>query len=286
MSEENNTTQHPEWEKENSLTSPSDRNVDRSYNPTQNHPELSEEEVVNAMKTLNNSSFVKKFLNVERRYADPVDPLQKIGLISFVPAKGATPNDKGVYGFAKLRGNYGTEVEASEKAEFLIRNVDSYHQIYHAYVGRPFPLTVCSDFSGETHEIDIRKSMVDSVSFSIKGKKDKEKKDIEEIQAREKELLEDTQKGEENPADYYTTLRVKKAQITWTYIETQKKMDEMKNIIIKSRNEINEMESTDDSFSKNYFEKYCEARKSSGLENSNIKDSFMKFMVEDIDLGF
>ena len=238
------------------------------------------------MKTLNNSSFVKKFLNVERRYADPVDPLQKIGLISFVPAKGATPNDKGVYGFAKLRGNYGTEVEASEKAEFLIRNVDSYHQIYHAYVGRPFPLTVCSDFSGETHEIDIRKSMVDSVSFSIKGKKDKEKKDIEEIQAREKELLEDTQKGEENPADYYTTLRVKKAQITWTYIETQKKMDEMKNIIIKSRNEINEMESTDDSFSKNYFEKYCEARKSSGLENSNIKDSFMKFMVEDIDLGF
>lgn len=277
---------HPEWEKENSLTSPSDRNVDRSYNPTQNHPELSEEEVVNAMKTLNNSSFVKKFLNVERRYADPVDPLQKIGLISFVPAKGATPNDKGVYGFAKLRGNYGTEVEASEKAEFLIRNVDSYHQIYHAYVGRPFPLTVCSDFSGETHEIDIRKSMVDSVSFSIKGKKDKEKKDIEEIQAREKELLEDTQKGEENPADYYTTLRVKKAQITWTYIETQKKMDEMKNIIIKSRNEINEMESTDDSFSKNYFEKYCEARKSSGLENSNIKDSFMKFMVEDIDLGF
>ena len=272
---------HPEWEKENSLTSPSDRNVDRSYNPTQNHPELSEEEVVNAMKTLNNSSFVKKFLNVERRYADPVDPLQKIGLISFVPAKGATPNDKGVYGFAKLRGNYGTEVEASEKAEFLIRNVDSYHQIYHAYVGRPFPLTVCSDFSGETHEIDIRKSMVDSVSFSIKGKKD-----IEEIQAREKELLEDTQKGEENPADYYTTLRVKKAQITWTYIETQKKMDEMKNIIIKSRNEINEMESTDDSFSKNYFEKYCEARKSSGLENSNIKDSFMKFMVEDIDLGF
>ena len=102
----------------------------------------------------------------------------------------------------------------------------------------------------------------------------------------ELKLLEDTNKDEEKPSDRYTTLRVKKAQITWTYLETQKKMEEMKNIIIKSRTEIEELEKQDESYAKNYFQKYCEARKSSGLDNSNIKDSFMKFMVEDVDLGF
>ena len=280
------TVNHPEWEMENSLTAPSDRNPSRTYQPNQGHPVLSEQEVVEAMKNLNNNSFTKNFLSVERRYADPVDPMQKIGLISFVPAKGATPNDKGIYGFAKLRGNYSTENEANEKAEFIIRNVDSYHQIYHAYVGRPFPMTTSRDYSGERKEIDIRKSMVDSVSASIKCKKDEERKHIEEIQAREKELLEDTNKDEEKPSDRYTTLRVKKAQITWTYIETQKKLEEMKNIIIKSRIEIEELEKQDESYSTNYFQKYCDARKSSGLDNSNIKDSFMKFMVEDVDLGF
>ena len=277
---------HPEWVTENSLTCPSDRDPSRNYQPNQGHPDLSDEEVVNAMKELNNNSFTRNFLKVERRYADPVESSQKIGLISFVPAKGATPNEKGIYGFAKLRGNYPTENEANERAEFIIRNVDSYHQIYHAYVGRPFPITTSRDYSGERKEIDIRTSMVDSVSSSIRSKKDEEKKQMQEIEAREKELLEDTKKEEENPVDRYTTLRVKKAQITWTYLETKKKMDDMKNIIIKSRKEIEEMEKEDDSYAKNYFDKYCEARKSSGLDNSNIKDSFMKYMVEDVDLGF
>ena len=63
-------------------------------------------------------------------------------------------------------------------------------------------------------------------------------------------------------------------------------LEPKKNIIIKSRKEIEEMEKEDDSYAKNYFDKYCEARKSSGLDNSNIKDSFMKYMVEDVDLGF
>jgi hypothetical protein len=277
---------HPEQRMENSLTAPSDRDPNRTYQPNQSYPELSNNEVIEAMKELNNSNFVKKFLSVERRYADPVDKLQRIGLLSFVPAKGATPNEKGIYGFAKLRGNFGTEQEANEKAEFLIKNVDSYHQIYHAYVGRPFPLTTSSDYSGDLSEVNIRNSMVESISSSIKKKKEEDHKQIQEIEQREKELLEDTKKEEADPIDLYTTLRVKKAQITWTYLETLKKIDEMKAIIIKSRSDIEELEKADSSHSENYFKKYCEAREKSGLDNSNIKDSFMKFLVEDVDLGF
>lgn len=273
--------QHPEWEKENSLTSPSDRDPARTYKPNQGHPTLSENEVKNAMSVLNNNNYVKKFLRVERRYADPVDPMQRFGLISWVPAKGSTPNSKGIYGFAKIRGTYPTEQEANEKAEYLIRNVDSYHQIYHSYVGRPFPLTTSSDFSGETTEIDIRKSMVDSVSASIKTKKNDEKQQVKEIEERERDLIEESKNETEDPLEHYTTLRVKKAQITWTYLETEKKLQEMKEIIIKTREEIQKMETSDESYSKAYFKKYCDAREGAGLDNSSNQDTFMKFLVED-----
>ena len=269
-----------------SLTTPSDRNPDRSYKPTQGNPNLTEQEVKNALDELNNRDFVQKFPRIEQRYADPIDPMQRIGLISFIPAKGATPNSDGIYGFAKLRGNYPTDHEANEKAEFLIRNVDSYHQLYHTYVGRPFPLTQSSKYSAETNEIDIRKSMVDSVSASIKNKKDEERQQIKEIEQREEKLKEDCSNEDKDPIELYTTLRVKKAQIVWTYLETKKKLDEMKNIIIKTRDQIVEMEEQDTSYSKNYFKKYCEARSDSGLNNSENQDTFMKFLVEDVDLGF
>jgi hypothetical protein len=277
---------HPEQTIENSLTAPLDRNPDRSYQPNQGHPNLSEEEVVNAMATLNNTDFTKKFLSVERRYADPANALQRIGLISFVPAKGATPDSQGIYGFAKLRGNYPTEHEANERAEFLIRNVDSYHQIYHAYVGRPFPLTQSSKYSADTTEIDLRKSMTEAVSLSVKNKKNDERQQIKEIEQREEKLKEDCNKEEEDPYDFYTTLRVKKAQITWTYLETQKKLDEMKDIIIKTREQLVDMEKQDESYAKTYFKKYCDARTESGLSNSTNEDTFMKFLVEDENLGF
>lgn len=279
---------HPEWAQNNSLTVPCDIDKSQPIQLNQNQRNLTEEEVTHAMKELNNSSFVRKFLKIERRYADPVEPTQKIGLISFVPAKGATPNQKGVYGYAKLRGNYGTEKEANERAEFIIRNVDSYHQIYHTYVGRPFPVTTSSDYANDTVEIDIRNTMVESISNSIKNKKEEEKKHVEEVQQKERELLKDVEKGEEEDLDRYIALKVKKAQVTWTYNETLKKMEEMKNIIIKARKEIEEMDKADENLIKNYFEKYQKARESSGLSSSavDMKDTFMKYLVEDIDLGF
>ena len=273
--------EHPEHLMENSLTAPSDRDPSRNYKPNQGGPKLTEKEVVNAMKELNDNNYVRKFLKVERRYADPVEPMQRIGLISFVPAKGVKPNSKGIYGFAKLRGNYPTDQEASERAEFIVRNVDSYHRIFHAYVGRPFPLTTTSDYSAETTEIDIRKSMADSISQSVKNKKLEEKKVIKEIEEREEKLLEESKREEEDPLDHYTTLRVKKAQITWTYLETEKKLEEMKQIILKTTDEIKVMETTNPIFVEKYFEKYCKAREGSGLDNTTNKETFMKFLVED-----
>ena len=50
--------QHPEWEKESSLTSPSDRDLENKWRPEQEVPPLTKEETNEAMKIINNTDFV------------------------------------------------------------------------------------------------------------------------------------------------------------------------------------------------------------------------------------
>jgi len=235
------------------------------------------------MKDLNVTSFVDKFPKVDRTYADPPIFNQTIGLISFVPAKDAVPNKDGVYGFVKMRGNYASELESQQRAEYLIRNVDSYHQIYHGYVGRPLPLCNDSKYSAEVSEIDIRKQIADNLSSSIKQKKMDEQQQINEIKEREEKLLQESKKEEIDPYDNYITLKVKKAQLSWTYLEHIKKLKEVKSIIIKTRDDIEELDKSHPDYNKTYYEKYMNARKDAGIKESedHTKESFIKFLVED-----
>lgn len=282
MAQEN----HPEWREENSLTAPSDRDITKKWRPNQGCGVLTESEVESAMNSLNNTSFTDKFPRVDRTYADPPPPMQNIGLISFTPAKGATPNEHGVYGFAKLRGNYATPIEANQRAEWLIRNVDSYHQIYHTYVGRPFPITFSSKYSAETDEIDIRKETTESVSSHIKSKKSEEQREVDEVRKREEQLLEESRRSEEDPYELYVTLRVKKAQLTWTYLEHQKKIKEVKEALLKTRKEVTDMDEKHPTFIDSYFEKYMKARREAGLEDSahDGEANFIKYMIEEVEL--
>lgn len=268
--------------RESTLTTPQDRDKNIRFQLEQNTPVLNNEQTKSAMKQLNKNCFPE----VERRYTDPLIDLQKIGLISFVPAKGAKPNDQGIYGFAKLRGNFASENEANERAEFLVRNVDSYHQIYHTYVGRPFPLTTSSDFSKEISKVDLKKEVSQAYSEDVKKKREKEQQEMEEIKQREKELLEDVKKEEENKDDYYTTLRVKKAQLVWTYVETERKMQQMCGLIAKARYEIDELEAKHPELKQTYYQKYIDARKQAGLsvDKESNEQNFMRYLVEDISI--
>ena len=288
MSEENNTTQHPEWEKENSLTSNLDRDRVYKWKPEQGVPILTDEQTNEAVKVLNNTDFIDKFPRVDRTYADPILPMQLYGLISFTPAKGATPNDNGVYGFAKLRGNFASEIEATQRAEYLIKNIDSYHQIYHTYVGRPFPITNSSKFSAETSEVDIRKQTTESVSSNIREKRATEEKEISEIKQREEKLLEESKREEIDTYEDYITQRVKMAQLSFTYLEHQKKMAEVKEIIIKTRSLIKNLDEEFPDYQNSYYEKYMKARKDAGIKESSddLNANFLKFLVEDAELGF
>ena len=115
---------------EGSLTAPADRDRTKRWRPSMAAP-LTDEELKCAQEDLVDKQYIKKYSQAERSYADPVLPAQLLGLISFVPAKGATANKNGVYGFAKLRGNYSTMFEADKRAEMLIRDHDSYNQNFH-----------------------------------------------------------------------------------------------------------------------------------------------------------
>ena len=274
--------------KESSLTAPEDRDKENRWRPEQGQPPLSNEETVEALKELNITSFVDRFPKVDRTFADPPVNMQNYGLFSFIPAKGSSPNENGVYGYAKIRGSYQSELEASQRAEYLIRNVDSYHKIYHTYVGRPFPLTESSSYSADVSEVDIKKDMTKNISHSIKDKKEDELKEIREIQQREKNLIEESKREEVDPYDEYITQKVKKAQLVFTYLEHKKKMEEVKEIIIKTRKIITEMDETHPTFNESYYEKYMQARKDAGIKEDikEAQDNFIKFLVEDVDLGF
>ena len=122
-----------EWDLQNSLTSPTDKvnGAETTYNL--GLANLTEEEVKSAKSELIVNDFVYKFPRFERFYSDPQLQNQNYGLISFVPSKGATPDTDGDFGMLKIRGTFSTEDEAMLRAEYLIRNGDSYHSIYSCY---------------------------------------------------------------------------------------------------------------------------------------------------------
>jgi hypothetical protein len=222
----------------------------------------------------------------EKRFNDPPIDGQTYGLFSFVPAKGATPNERGVFGYGKIRGTFSTDQEASNRSEFIVKNVDSYHTVYQTFVGKYFPVTTSSDFSKEVNRVDMRKEMTSTVSEDVKKKREKEQQEIKEIEDREKVLLEDVKKNEEDMDDKYTTLKVKKAQLTWTYIETEKKMRQMCGLIAKAQKELEDLEKTDSTLHTVYYQKYVDARKKAGLsvDKDSTDESFMKYLVEDVHL--
>lgn len=264
-----------------SLTAPSDKA--RKFTPIKTS--LSEDEVEEAKNVLNKDI---RFTQVEQHFSDPAQFGQSICLVSFIPSKGARPDKDNIYGMMKVRGVYPTEDEANERAEFLIRNVDSYHEIYHCHVGRPFPITTSEIFSNEIKSIDIKKKTTDIISEDILTQKRNERQQIEEIKEREKALLDESKKAQNNepidPFETYITEQVKRAQLLWTYFETQKKMTQMKESIDTSTTVLTDYEKDHPEYYEKYKDRYYQARKEAGLpDDTSNENSFIKYLGLDLE---
>jgi hypothetical protein len=57
---------------------------------------------------------------------------------------------------------------------------------------------------------------------------------------------------------------------------------------LKTRQVIAEMDETHPTYRNSYYEKYMQARKDAGIkeDEKESQDNFIKFLVEDADLGF
>lgn len=267
-----------------SLLSPSDRRKETNiYTPKQVQP-LTETEVKSAMDTLYKNI---TFTQTDRYYADPLLPNQKIGLVSFIPSSGARPDADNIYGMMKIRGVFGTEDEANERAEFLIRNVDSYHDIYHAYVGRPFPITSSEGYSHEIKNIDIRKKTTEVISDDILNKKANEQKEVQEMREREQKLLDESKAAaagkERDPFDSYITEQVKRAQLMWTYRETMVKVRQMEQSFNTCTKTLQEMNEKYPEYIEQYKDKYMKARREAGIPEND--DSFLQYLGIDLEVG-
>lgn len=265
-----------------SLTAPWDRTKDSSdYTPKQ--VTLSEPEVAAAMSELCVKDLVEKFPRVDKFYADPVIHNQVYCLHSFVPTKGARPDEHGVYGFIKCRGTFSTQREADERAEFLIRNVDSFNDVFTSYCGRPFPATVDKKYAQETNEVDIKNQIVKAVSEDVKAKVMKDKQVKDEMFEREQKLLQDSKKAEkgeqvETPMERYVTLHVKRANLVHVYLETQKNLAKVKKSLLEARDEIKEMDTANPEFQKDYMERYESARKEVGFDSIKMDGTYLQYM--------
>lgn len=265
-----------------SLTAPWDTDkVTQQLLPTSIR--LSEEEVTNAKNEL----IVPFFPKIDRAYADDTYRNQVYCIHSFIPSKGAKPDEHGTFGFMKCRGVFSTEEEAKQRSEHIIRNLDSYHSLQISYCGKPFPVAEdVKKFASELDEVDIRKKVVKDISEDIKQKRLEDKKAMEEIQQRERQLREDVSKTEDEiePIENYITSQLKKSQLIVRYKELRKTLSDHKRLIAHACQHLTNMEKEDPTIKDNYMERYVRAREEVGLNQA--MESFMQYMGEELELDF
>ena len=283
------TEQQHQQQPYTSLTAPWDRV--HYARPVANVPALTPEEVEPAFEENYSASLTRLYPRVDRVYKDPTIPGQEYCMHSFVPALGARPDEKGVYGFVKCRGTFPNEQSAAERARFLIEKFDSAHQIFTSMTGEPFPVCAKSSVVAKAKEedlVDIRKHAIQNISQDVRKKMEEEQKEVEEMKERERKLLEESRNNQEGkevqaPIDVYITTHVKRANLTWTYFRLQKQLEELRPKIRRSYNELMLMELKDASLYRTYYQRYLEARQKAHvpLDDPNKDDNWMRYMCED-----
>jgi hypothetical protein len=209
-------------------------------------------------------------------------------LFSFIPHSEAKPAPNGRFGYLKMRGNFGSEVDAQHFAYKLVRDYDSFHPIVHARTGVFVPIS--QEFSiEEVDEVKLNSDMAESISLQVDKKRKEDATKIAEIQEQTRVLREEEASTSDDPISTYIQLRVKYATLKMTYLEHQKKMNEIIPLMLKTRDTLNAEDADFPDHRAQFFEKYMEAYKRVGLDKANaneMSEAFLRFIKEDIDLPF
>lgn len=245
---------------------------------------LSNEQWNEAEKSNIHKDFIKlEFPRTMKTLVDPPLNGQTYALVSFVPSPGAIPDEEGCYGIAKIRGTFSNMMEADSWSENIVRNCDSYAVVDFAYVGKPFPLMRDNTmYCSETKEIDIRRKIDTTTKAELKSKREKDQKDMREVQEREAELYKDIEDEKERTFDdleFYTQVRAKKAQLMMAQEEADRKIKEASKILKKVNHELTELEDKHPEYKKQFLEKYKSALASIGAQPKD--NPLIRFMGEE-----
>lgn len=274
-----------------------------SFHPTHptNEPPLSNEQVKAATSELVKD--VNEFPRINRRFVDPIRPGEpKFALFSYIDHPDTAMNDfledikaslkhkhkkqleelqsrpQLIKGVGKIRGAYVTQHEAEERAEEIVREVDSTNSVFTCIVGIPFPL-VTEGMAEEVSEIDLQKQTEHTIAQNVRKQRQKEKKEMEDIKKREEELMRNAEKDpNEDDVDNYISQRVKLAHLRYSIEQHVKKHAEC---IENEKNCVQwlvDMKTRNPEFEDKYMEKYMAGRKAAHIPDDHVPEGFMKYM--------
>jgi hypothetical protein len=277
--------------------------TEKTFKPTHasNTPSLSKEEVQVAKGELVKG--VNAFPRVNRRFADPpIAGQPKFALWSYIDKPDTDmisfldkikdslkPEHKKqlaelnarpplVKGVGKIRGAYLTQREAEERAEEIVRDVDSTNSVFTCIVGVPFPL-VTKGMSEEVSEIDLQNQTEHTIAQNVRKQRQKDQKEMEDIKRREEELLRNAEKDPNaDDEENYIAQRVKLAHLRYSIAEHEKKQAECVENEKKVVKWLVDMKSRNPNFEKKYMEKYMAGRKAAHIPDDHDPEGFMKYM--------
>jgi hypothetical protein len=240
---------------------------------------LSADELTAARQTLVHKDFINlQFPRTRKVRSDPELIGQKYALISFIPSAGATPDEDGCFGVAKVRGCFNTVDDADDKSDDLIRNFDSYAEIDVVYVGKEFPVMKNNDvYVKETREVDIRNILDKTTRKYLEEKRKKEKETIDDIKRRQKEIEETPEQEDKESLDYYIKVRVKRANAMMRKNEANAVIKQCATVIEKTGAELADIEENHPEFTETYLDRYETVLKQSGINpTENPLMSYMR----------
>jgi hypothetical protein len=232
-------------------------------------PNLTEEETKQVKREICNNQFLlMQYPRRSKFRVDPELPGQNYALVSFIPAKDAKPDSEGCFGVVKVRGTFSTVADAEKWAENIIRHYDSYSDIDFVRVGHDFPLMIDNSiFVATTREIDVRKKVEETVKEGIRKKKEEDKRAMEEIQERQERLLNNKEeKTDIEDLDFYTQLRVKKANAQHMMDECKKRIGECQDVIDATNKQIYDLDEKFPDYKTEFMSKYRHALESIGSD--------------------
>ena len=218
----------------------------------------------------------------DRKYrTDPELMGQQIGLLSFIPSKGAVPDTNGAFGVLKLRGNFSSAAEAEKWCDMLIRDYDSYSVNELVFVGKEHPLFINRNIYKSPHAEDDLKDIITKVVKTylkeVEDRRKQEEKDMVERQA--KLRINEDKETDKSTVEYYTVLNVKKAYNKHQLIESEVTLEKCKLVIDEIEKEILDMDKEFPDFRQEYLQKYIDACKAAG--NAEQNDSLIKYLIDD-----